>query len=244
MKQPSSHHLSLVHAQVLEPGIQLRLRNGGPSGLRVQIPPWVPNFLVEIPVIWYSVSTMSRTPRWSDQQLQEAVASSRSIAQTLKHLGLTPSGSSYQLIWSTTKRLDLDTSHWTGKSSNKGPSHVGGPSKLLPEEILVLNRYPNRKESTTRLRKAMIAYGIKEVCDECNQGPTWNEKPLTLHIDHRNGNPVDNRPGNIRFLCPNCHSQTENWGAKNIGQNNVNYYYAGVAKRQTRQSQKLLGEIP
>ena len=46
--------------------------------------------------------------------------------------------------------------------------------------------------------------------------PWWNGRPLVFQVDHRNGNSLDNRPGNARFMCPNCHSQTENFGSSNM----------------------------
>lgn len=39
--------------------------------------------------------------------------------------------------------------------------------------------------------------------------PTWNGKPLILTLDHRNGISNDHRLENLRWLCPNCNSQTE-----------------------------------
>ena len=44
----------------------------------------------------------------------------------------------------------------------------------------------------------------------------WNGKPIVLDLDHINGDNTDNRLVNLRFLCPNCHSQTSTYkGANN-----------------------------
>jgi len=56
---------------------------------------------------------------------------------------------------------------------------------------------------------------IKYKCDECGQGNIWNGKPLILELDHKNGNPLDNRLYNLRYLCSNCHSQTDTNKGKN-----------------------------
>jgi len=36
----------------------------------------------------------------------------------------------------------------------------------------------------------------------------WLEKPIKLEFDHIDGNHYDNARENVRYLCPNCHSQT------------------------------------
>jgi len=35
----------------------------------------------------------------------------------------------------------------------------------------------------------------------------WNGQTLPLILDHKNGNNSDNRPKNLRPLCPNCDAQ-------------------------------------
>jgi len=52
------------------------------------------------------------------------------------------------------------------------------------------------------------------ICEVCNR-ETWNGIPITLELDHINGKSMDNRLKNIRLICPNCHSQTKNYRAKN-----------------------------
>lgn len=55
---------------------------------------------------------------------------------------------------------------------------------------------------------------IKHECNECGQPPMWNGKPLTLQIDHIDGDPTNNTVKNLRLLCPHCHTQTPTWGFK------------------------------
>ena len=52
-------------------------------------------------------------------------------------------------------------------------------------------------------------------CSICGIDSVWNNKPLRLQVDHINGLPFDNSLDNIRLVCPNCHSQTENFSGSN-----------------------------
>jgi len=54
-------------------------------------------------------------------------------------------------------------------------------------------------------------------CELCGLGEIWNGTPITLQVDHIDGNPGDNSPQNLRLLCPNCHSQTPFRGQANKG---------------------------
>lgn len=66
----------------------------------------------------------------------------------------------------------------------------------------------------TILKKILLHLNPK--CNICDID-TWNDKVLGLEIDHVDGNSGNNILSNTRLLCPNCHSQTDNYKAKNAG---------------------------
>ncbi len=52
-------------------------------------------------------------------------------------------------------------------------------------------------------------------CAKCGTSSVWCEEPLTLHIDHIDGDCDNTVIDNLRLLCPNCHSQTQTYGSRN-----------------------------
>ncbi len=61
----------------------------------------------------------------------------------------------------------------------------------------------------------MLESGIAYECACCGQGPDWCGEKLTLQIDHIDGDWSNNQRENVRFLCPNCHSQTATYCTRN-----------------------------
>ena len=53
-------------------------------------------------------------------------------------------------------------------------------------------------------------------CSVCKLS-SWNEKEITLEVEHKDGNSGNNHIDNLCWICPNCHSQTDTYKAKNKG---------------------------
>lgn len=153
--------------------------------------------------------------KYTNEVLSEAAAASCSVYGVMRRLEMKLSGGNHSHIKKMMVQFGIDTSHFTGVASNRGPNHRGGCTKLSWQEVLVFDRYNGRREDIKILRRAFLDSGVLERCSECGIGPEWNERHLRLQIDHKDGNYVDNRRENLRFLCPNCHTQTETFGSKN-----------------------------
>lgn len=82
------------------------------------------------------------------------------------------------------------------------------------------------KNRDTNVRNVILNHNlIPYVCSvpECGQGPEYLGKPLTLDLEHKDGNPQNNKLDNLTFLCKYCHSQTDTYGNKRGGKvNHVN----------------------
>jgi DNA-binding CsgD family transcriptional regulator len=88
---------------------------------------------------------------------------------------------------------------------------VARPTAIPIGELLTADTYRGRYSLKLRL----LREGLKENrCERCGLA-AWRDQPLTLALHHVNGRRDDNRLANLELLCPNCHSQTENFAGRN-----------------------------
>lgn len=72
----------------------------------------------------------------------------------------------------------------------------------------------NTASHITTKRALLTIFGnICQVCDISE----WNGKKLSVELEHKNGDSTDNSIENVCLICPNCHSQTPTYKAKNWG---------------------------
>ncbi len=151
---------------------------------------------------------MGRSKRYTDEDFIKAVQESTSMRQVLHKLGLVEAGGNYHQAKLRIKNLGLDSSHFLGQAHLRGKSH-SWTKKLPLDKILVKDcRYGGH------VRNRLLREGIFEAkCYECGL-VDWQGKPISVELEHKNGDRFDNRLENLTFLCPNCHSQTPTYAAK------------------------------
>lgn len=72
---------------------------------------------------------------------------------------------------------------------------------------------------TYKLKNRLLKEGIFEnrcYNENCTVTNLWNGKPINIELDHIDGNRSNHKLENLKMLCPNCHSQTPTFRAKNI----------------------------
>ena len=148
--------------------------------------------------------------RMSSEEFQTIVAESDYVGEVVSHFTDVMGGSPWAAVRARIKEEALDTSHFRG---------IGGKSRRLrisADLVMVENSSYDRSRAKTIFKELK---SVPYVCRECGQEPWWRDKLLTLVLDHVNGVNNDHRPSNLRWLCPNCNSQTETFAGRNVGKN-------------------------
>ncbi len=137
-------------------------------------------------------------------------------------------GKSYSEISKITGLVKSTISYYVGNRTGKGKltaekrncrnceKEISSPKVFCDKKCdfeykqkLRLDKFEKSNLCTNNsIRKALISINGNK-CSICEISEIWNDRKLTMHVDHIDGNSDNNDNKNVRLVCPNCHSQLE-----------------------------------
>lgn len=163
-----------------------------------------------------------------------------SLNQVCTMLGLRGVEGYYKKIRKIIEKYNLSTAHF-GTIQVPATSNSRNQYTALSDEEYFANETHRANHNTI---KRLLYRKLKEYkCEVCGISE-WNGNPLKLQLHHINGNHNDNRIENLQILCPNCHTQTDNFCGKNKNNNtNVKFLISRKIKEYaTKNYCKICGK--
>jgi hypothetical protein len=144
-------------------------------------------------------------PRFTEEEAREAIADSRSWAESLRRLGYCHTGANPQTLRKWAVIWGIETSHFDPAAASNEALRRSNQKIPLSEVLVEDSTY-----SRSHLKRRLYEEGLKSPeCELCGQGEVWRGKRMGLILDHINGVRTDHRLQNLRIVCPNCAATLE-----------------------------------
>ena len=156
----------------------------------------------------YGIKPKDYYDKWSIEQLKPLIDSSKSKAEILEKMGVSLKAGNYRTLKRYFDKYNIDNDLYKGN-----PKRNANRVKYNDSEVFCENSQYNSAHLKNRV---LVSNLLEYKCVGCGNEGEWNGRKLVLQIDHINGINTDNRISNLRFMCPNCHSQTETFSRGKI----------------------------
>lgn len=158
----------------------------------------------------------SKIYSYSKEELQAIIDASCGYSNALTRLGMNPKGGNPETLKRVIAEYGIDTSKMDANRSERYRQCAYGTHKKRSVKAADVISGKVRYVQTARLLKKLVKEGFKEYqCEIC--GITdWRGMPITMNLHHIDGNRENNNIKNLQVLCPNCHSQTDNFAGKKL----------------------------
>lgn len=146
---------------------------------------------------------------WSKKHLEETVKNANCWFDWLRLLEIPTRGCNYRTLKSKAILYEINTSHF---NYNYAKTHNGKRILKNKSNEEIFNDSSSIK--TASVKKEYISRILNSAyCEQCGI-TNWNGKTIIFQLHHIDGNYKNNNLENLILLCPNCHSQTENYANK------------------------------
>ena len=172
---------------------------------------------------------------WNKNEIEAAVKVSHTYKETLRRLNIPTAGSNWKTLKRKINEYNIDISHFDPNyiKTHCG-KHVNQLITNIPDNVL-FSLDSSIKIASIKKEYIRRYFNNNPKCEICGI-TSWQNKPIVFQIHHIDGDNTNNRLNNLQLLCPNYHSQTDNFCSKNKKKIKKKYFCLNCGKEISKNS--------
>ncbi|NBQ71169.1 MAG: hypothetical protein EBU46_20985 [Nitrosomonadaceae bacterium] len=147
-------------------------------------------------------------------ELADLVKRSSSLSAVLTYFELSNKGGNSRTLKQRLSADQIDFSHIKlGCGHNTGRKFTD--AGMTKDEVLSNVFVRHSKFTASTVKRYLKRFSLIPPACKCGLADTWQEKPIVLQLEHKDGDRTNQLLTNLTWLCPNCHSQTPTFAGRN-----------------------------